>query len=86
MNAFSLEPPEWAARAVHAVAFCCPNCKAPAANAEDVWLNRRSPVTGYDLKRKWQEFYLCECQTSWWAWSNDRPPSKETALENEWEN
>ncbi|VEP16045.1 conserved hypothetical protein [Hyella patelloides LEGE 07179] len=77
MDAFSLNPPKWTANAVHAVPFCCPTCKAQATKATKVWLNRRSPVTDYDLRRKWQEFYLCECETAWWAWSSDRPPSKE---------
>ena len=26
-------------------------------------------------RRKWQEFYQCECDTAWWGWSDDRPPS-----------
>ena len=82
MDAFSINPPEWTAKAVHAVSFCCPTCQAKAAEAQQVWLNRRSPVTDYDLRRKWQEFYLCECQTSWWAWSTDRPPSAEKGAAN----
>ena len=76
MDAFSSTPPEWTAQAVHAVPFCCPTCKADPTKAVKVWLNRRSPVTGYDLRRKWQEFYLCECGTPWWGWSSDRPPSE----------
>lgn len=82
MDAFSIEPPEWTARAVHAVSFCCPSCKAQATEAENVWLNRRSPVTGYDLRRKWQEFYLCECKTAWWAWSSDRPKKEKEAKQD----
>jgi hypothetical protein len=41
-----------------------------------VWINRRSPVYTENHQRKWQEFYQCGCQSAWWAWSNDRPPSE----------
>lgn len=76
MEAFSLVPPEWADRASHTVRFCCPSCGAASSQARAVWINRRSPVYGEGQRRKWQEFYLCgECQTAWWAWSSDRPPS-----------
>ncbi|HEY9810918.1 MAG TPA: hypothetical protein V6D13_16440 [Halomicronema sp.] len=43
--------------------------------ALQVWINRRSPVYTEDHRRKWQEFYECNCGSSWWAWSNERPPS-----------
>lgn len=83
MDAFALVPPEWTKSAVHAINFCCPSCKTSAANAQNVWLNRRSPVTVSDAiytgagnHRKYQEFYLCECNTPWWGWSNDRPPTE----------
>lgn len=83
MDAFALVPPEWTKSAVHAVNFCCPNCKTNPAKAKNVWLNRRSPVTMGDAlyagafsRRKYQEFYLCECGTPWWGWSDDRPPSE----------
>lgn len=77
MDAFSANPPEWTNEAKHSLVFCCPNCKAKAESAVGVWLNRRAPVTDSSFGRKWQEFYLCECETAWWAWSSDRPPSKE---------
>ena len=41
--------------------------------AQFVWINRRSPVYTPDHRRKWQEFYKCECGAAWWAWSSDRP-------------
>lgn len=72
MDAFDLTPPQWTERAIHAVPFGCPNCKANAAEAKAVWLNRRAPVTVENYQRKWQEFYWCECDTAWWAWSSDR--------------
>ena len=83
MDAFSPNPPEWTIKATHAVCFCCPTCKAKATEAVKVWLNRRAPVTDLNLRRKWQEFYLCECQTPWWAWSSDRPISKERRMRDE---
>jgi hypothetical protein len=43
--------------------------------AEKVWINRRSPVFTEEHRKKWQEFYLCTCGVSWWAWSSDRPPT-----------
>jgi hypothetical protein len=82
MDAFTSTPPEWTQTAVHAVNFCCPSCKASAAEARDVWLNRRAPVSISENRRKWQEFYLCECNTTWWGWSNDRPPSNLDDQEN----
>jgi hypothetical protein len=76
MDAFSLNPPEWTNKAVHALAFCCPSCRAASTAATNVWLNRRSPVYGNDHRKKWQEFYHCECGTVWWAWSSDRAPNE----------
>ncbi len=75
MDAFSPVPPKWTQTATHALKFCCPSCQASAAEAQEVWINRNAPVTGYDLRRKWQEFYQCECETVWWAWNCDRPTS-----------
>lgn len=75
MEAFSPIPPAWTEKAIHALQFCCPQCKAAASKSKQVWLNRRSPVISEDYSRKWQEFYLCECEQAWWAWSSDRPPS-----------
>ncbi|MDX2100445.1 MAG: hypothetical protein SFW36_21935 [Leptolyngbyaceae cyanobacterium bins.59] len=76
MDAFSPTPPAWTETATHAHHFRCPKCAAPSLEASQVWVNRRSPVFTEDHRRKWQEFYLCQCETAWWAWSNDRPPSK----------
>ena len=76
MDAFALVPPEWTKSAAHAFDFCCPNCKTSPTEAKSVWLNRRAPVSTGDRRRKYQEFYLCECDTSWWGWSDDRPPSE----------
>lgn len=75
MEAFSPVPPDWTESATHATHFCCPRCGAESQIAKAVWINRRSPVYGEDHRRKWQEFYRCECDTAWWAWSSDRPPS-----------
>ena len=82
MDAFTPIPPAWTEKAVHAVRFCCPTCQENTDGATNVWLNRRAPVTGYDQRRKWQEFYLCQCDTAWWAWSSDRPPSQLTVTKN----
>ena len=76
MEAFLPEPPAWTEDAAHAVDFLCPSCKAKSTVASRVWLNRRAPVTDPNLKRKWQEFYLCSCGQAWWAWSSDRPDLK----------
>lgn len=76
MDAFVPTPPDWTADAVHAFEFCCPRCSAASLEAKRVWINRRSPVYGDDHRRRWQEFYECECGCVWWAWSSDRPPSK----------
>jgi hypothetical protein len=75
MEAFALIPPEWTNQAVHAHQFCCPNCHSSSLEATQVWINRRSPVTTDQYRRKWQEFYHCHCGYVWWAWSNDRPPT-----------
>ncbi|NJL82998.1 MAG: hypothetical protein HC890_08670 [Chloroflexaceae bacterium] len=85
MDAFSPIPPSWTDKALHAIGFCCPSCRAPAAKAQQVWINRRAPVLGEDHRRKWQEFYYCECQQSWWAWSSDRPPTKVANYQPPWE-
>ncbi|WP_019500609.1 hypothetical protein [Pseudanabaena sp. PCC 6802] len=76
MDAFELIPPDWTRSATHARSFCCPSCNLPPKQAKAVWINRRSPVYTDDRRRKWQEFYLCECDRVWWAWSSDRPPSE----------
>jgi hypothetical protein len=76
MDAFSPSPPAWTQSATHAWKFCCPRCRGSASIARQVWINRRSPVIGEDHRRKWQEFYDCECGQAWWAWSSDRPPSE----------
>ena len=76
MDAFNPMPPEWVEKATHANGFCCPRCRQTPSKAEAVWINRRSPVYTENHQRKWQEFYQCECQSVWWAWSNDRPPSE----------
>ncbi|MCS6812032.1 MAG: hypothetical protein NZ772_00420 [Cyanobacteria bacterium] len=75
MDAFQPTPPEWTTAAVHAVQFRCPVCQAACTEATAVWINRRSPVYTDDHRRKWQEFYQCNCGNPWWAWSSDRPPS-----------
>lgn len=74
MDAFSPFPPDWTQKAVHAQPFGCPSCGASSTEAKQVWLNRRAPVFTDGRKRKWQEFYNCECGTVWWGWSSDRPP------------
>ncbi len=76
MEAFSPIPPSWTEKAVHALQFQCPRCQAAAKMAQAVWLNRHAPVTDENYRRKWQEFYLCECQQAWWAWSSDRPSTE----------
>ncbi|MGC1198704.1 MAG: hypothetical protein WA882_17560 [Geitlerinemataceae cyanobacterium] len=76
MDAFDPTPPLWTQSATHAYLFCCPACGASSQEAQHVWLNRRSPVYTEDHRRKYQEFYQCQCETVWWAWSNDRPPRK----------
>ncbi len=75
MDAFNPTPPEWTKTAIHALQFCCPTCQRTAIQARQVWINRRAPVVAENYRRKWQEFYQCECQTVWWAWSSDRPAS-----------
>ena len=78
MDAFSPTPPAWTNTATHALEFCCPSCRAPVTAAQRVWINRRAPVLGDNSRRKWQEFYQCQCELVWWAWSSDRPPSELT--------
>ena len=97
MDAFASTPPAWVNTAIHAVDFRCPTCKANASKAHDVWINRRAPVSiefdssneesndaprVFYSRRKWQEFYLCQCDTSWWGWSSDRPPTNLDRREN----
>lgn len=76
MDAFSATPPAWTETAVHAIAFCCPRCSKDASLAQRAWINRRAPIITEDYRRKWQEFYQCDCEQVWWAWSSDRPPSQ----------
>lgn len=76
MEAFEPQPPQWTETATHATHFCCPTCRNSSLSATHAWLNRRSPVYTEDHRRKWQEFYQCECGTAWWAWSDQRPPSE----------
>ncbi|AFZ48010.1 hypothetical protein Cyast_2060 [Cyanobacterium stanieri PCC 7202] len=73
MEAFARSAPQWTYQATHAVSFCCPRCGASPRQATKVWLNRYAPVTMENRQRKWQEFYACECEQVWWAWSCDRP-------------
>jgi hypothetical protein len=81
MDAFAPTPPDWTQSAVHAYEFCCPTCRASSLEAQQVWINRRSPVLMENRRRRWQEFYHCSCQTVWWAWSSDRPPTQLKPLE-----
>lgn len=76
MDAFAPLPPDWTEPAVHALRFCCPTCGEGPEAAQRVWLNRRSPVLTENYRRKWQEFYQCQCGCAWWAWSDERPPSE----------
>jgi hypothetical protein len=76
MEAFSPTPPNWTEKAIHAAEFCCPVCSASSAESTAAWINRRSPVLVENRKRKWQEFYLCQCDRAWWGWSNDRAPNE----------
>ncbi len=76
MEAFSLTPPDWIERATHAQAFCCPSCHATSQEATTAWINRRSPVLLENRRRKWQEFYHCQCGTAWWGWSDERTPNE----------
>ncbi|MGD1910236.1 MAG: hypothetical protein ACFB2X_05090 [Rivularia sp. (in: cyanobacteria)] len=75
MDAFAPSPPDWTNEATHAVSFYCPKCGSTSREAEKVWINRRSPVVTEKYRRKWQEFYYCNCGYVWWAWSSDRPPA-----------
>ncbi|MEM6425354.1 MAG: hypothetical protein AAF728_09375 [Cyanobacteria bacterium P01_D01_bin.128] len=83
MDAFSPVPPVWTEVAKHAYQFCCPACGASSQQAQAVWINRRSPVYTEGHRRKWQEFYQCECGSVWWAWSSDRPPTDFSKGESE---
>ena len=74
MDAFSPFPPDWTKDASHAQPFGCNSCGATSREAQKVWLNRRAPVFTDGRKRKYQEFYQCECGSAWWGWSSDRPP------------
>jgi len=76
MEAFEPNPPAWTQSAIHTDNFCCPICRASSKTAQKAWINRRSPVYTEDHRRKWQEFYLCQCERVWWGWSSDRPPSE----------
>jgi hypothetical protein len=76
MEAFSPTPPDWREIATHADGFCCPDCHASSTAATAAWIDRRSPVFIENRKRKWQEFYLCQCGKAWWGWSNDRTPNE----------
>ncbi len=73
-NPFSTTPPDWVQAALHATHFRCPCCSKNSQEADAVWINRRAPVYVEGMyRRKWQEFYQCDCGTSWWGWSSDRP-------------
>ncbi len=76
MDAFDPISPNWTIAATHAFNFCCPSCKLSPSSAKQVWVNRRSPVYTENQRKKWQEFYHCECGTAWWGWSNERAPSE----------
>lgn len=76
MEAFDPVPPEWTQSATHALEFFCPRCGASNYQAQRVWINRRAPAIDEEYRRKWQEFYQCECSQVWWAWSSDRPPTE----------
>jgi hypothetical protein len=76
MEAFSPTPPDWREKSTHAAGFCCPSCQASSTAATAAWIDRRSPVFIDNRRRKWQEFYLCECGKSWWGWSNERTPNE----------
>lgn len=76
MDAFEPVSPAWTQTAVHSFSFSCPTCHKSSKEADRVWINRRSPVFTEDYRKKWQEFYHCQCGQVWWAWSNERPPSE----------
>jgi hypothetical protein len=75
MDAFSPIPPSWTKNAVHSLNFHCPSCKKSVSHSIQAWINRQAPVMGENYDRKWQEFYQCECEKVWWAWSSDRSNS-----------
>jgi len=58
------------------MSFAVPSAALAVRMPAEVWINRRSPVYTEFNRRKWQEFYRCQCGGVWWAWSNDRPPSE----------
>lgn len=71
---FSAKPPDWVEAATHSTHFKCPRCGNGTDQSKAVWINRRSPVYIEGMyRRKWQEFYHCDCEASWWGWSSDRP-------------
>jgi hypothetical protein len=76
MEAFSPTPPNWTELATHAPEFCCPSCHAGSAESTAAWINRRSPVMAENRRRKWQEFYQCNCGKAWWGWSDERTPNE----------
>jgi hypothetical protein len=76
MDAFDPTPPAWTKSAIHSHTFACPTCRKTSLEANHVWINRRSPVFTEDYRKKWQEFYQCQCGQVWWGWSNERPPSE----------
>lgn len=76
MDAFEPVPPIWTKSALHSFTFSCPTCHKSSKEADSVWVNRRSPVFTEDYRKKWQEFYHCQCGQAWWGWSSDRPPSE----------
>ncbi len=79
MDPFSPHPPAWTEKATHALGFQCPVCGAQSMEADEVWLNRRSPVLTESGNRRWQEFYHCRCGQAWWGWSDERPPRQPSA-------
>jgi hypothetical protein len=76
MEAFDPVPPQWAESAAHANSFRCPTCNNGPDQSTAVWINRRSPVYTENHRKKWQEFYHCECGCPWWAWSSERPQTE----------
>ena len=76
MEAFDPVPPAWTQAATHAQPFACPICNQACTIATAVWINRRAPVYYEDYRKKWQEFYHCQCGSAWWGWNSDRAPSE----------
>ncbi|AFY68673.1 hypothetical protein Pse7367_0362 [Thalassoporum mexicanum PCC 7367] len=81
MEAFDPNSPQWAESATHSNSFRCPTCNNGPDLADAVWINRRSPVYTENHRKKWQEFYHCECGCVWWAWSNERPKTEYSGRE-----